>query len=155
MIYMLKRSSLTGDLDRSVPHYPEEDSKLRATSLRERRGGNCPNSLEVLQQLVRDEDGLHAFLVSSLPEEQSPATRRIVASFGEGTRINFDHCLCRSGYTEAASSYVIRSEESGSRTLVNYNNLPDITLQEFQEVLQRFSSYGEDTWWHFEVSGRS
>ena len=35
-----------------VPRYPEEDSKLRATSFTKRRGGNTPNTLEVLQQLV-------------------------------------------------------------------------------------------------------
>ena len=38
-----------------VPYFPEQDSKLRATGLTKRRGGNCPNSLEVLQQLIHEE----------------------------------------------------------------------------------------------------
>ncbi|KAH6626184.1 hypothetical protein B0J18DRAFT_408543 [Chaetomium sp. MPI-SDFR-AT-0129] len=36
----------------TIPHFPTEDSKLRATALQVRRGGNCPNSLEVLAQLL-------------------------------------------------------------------------------------------------------
>lgn len=38
-----------------VPRYPEEDSKLRATSLTKRRGGNTPNTLEVLEQMINVE----------------------------------------------------------------------------------------------------
>ena len=41
----------------TVPQFPEEDSKLRATSFTRRRGGNTPNTLEVLQQLVAFEYG--------------------------------------------------------------------------------------------------
>ena len=46
--------------------------------------------------------------------------------------MDLSQCIYRSGHTEAASSYIIKSTGSGSRTIVNYNNLPEMTLAEFQ-----------------------
>ncbi|KAM5342602.1 hypothetical protein ACJ41O_013568 [Fusarium nematophilum] len=133
-----------------VPFFPSEDSKLRATSLNIRRGGNCPNSLEVLEQLLTERDVLEVHLVSPLPSASSPATRRIISSFGPVSKIDFRHCLYREESTEAASSYIIRSEASGSRTLVNYNDLPEMTVEEFEPIVRSFAPTHE-TWWHFEV----
>ncbi|KAJ3458539.1 hypothetical protein FSOLCH5_010453 [Fusarium solani] len=137
-----------------VPFFPSEDSKLRATSLSIRRGGNCPNSLEVLEQLLVDHDALQLHLVSPLPNASSSATRRIISSFGPESNINFHHCIYRDASTEAASSYIIRSEESGSRTLVNYNDLPEMTRDEFEPIARSFNP-GQETWWHFEVGSMS
>ncbi|KAK2065618.1 D-sorbose [Colletotrichum caudatum] len=151
----------------SVPHFPEEDSKLRATSLRIRRGGNCPNTLEVLQQLLASDvrvssppTSLQMHLVSPLPERQSQATAQIIASLqstaGGASRkgagapaIDFDHCLFREGHQAPASSYVIRSEATGTRTIVNHNDLPEMTVPEFLRVAEAFRGLGR-TWWHFE-----
>ncbi|KAH8130299.1 Ribokinase-like protein [Trichoderma asperelloides] len=134
----------------SVPHCPEEDEKLRASSLSIRRGGNCPNSLEVLQQLVQpQQDAVRMYLISPLPSKLSPATQRIKASFGESSPVSLEHILYRETHTEAASSYIIRSEQTGSRTLVNYNDLPEMTVSEFEAVVRRFSP-DDETWWHFE-----
>ena len=137
-----------------MPQYPEEDSKLRATDLSVRRGGNCANTLEVLGQLLEGEGiqdvGLH--LVSCLPSSESAGARKILDSFGADSRINFRHCLYREGCTEPASSYIIRSETSGSRTIVNYNDLPEMTEDEFSRIADAFRSDIEgDTWWHFEA----
>ncbi|RSL40227.1 hypothetical protein CEP53_013507 [Fusarium sp. AF-6] len=132
-----------------VPFFPSEDSKLRATSLSIRRGGNCPNSLEVLEQLLTGHDALQLHLVSPLPNASSSATRRIISSFGPKSNISFNHCIYRDASTEAASSYIIRSEESGSRTLVNYNDLPEMTRDEFEPIVRSFDP-GQETWWHFE-----
>ena len=46
--------------------------------------------------------------------------------------MDLSQCIYRSGHTEAASSYIIKSTGSGSRTIVNYNDLPEMTLAEFQ-----------------------
>ncbi len=91
-----------------------------------RRGGNCANSLEVLQQLISRErhPDVRLHLVSCLPRASSAGARSILASFGAGTSINFDHCLYREGSSEPASSYILRSQASGSRTIVNYNDIP-------------------------------
>ncbi|KAH6686717.1 hypothetical protein F5X68DRAFT_207777 [Plectosphaerella plurivora] len=173
----------------SVPHFPEEDSKLRATSLSVRRGGNCPNSLEVLQQLLRSSAGIssgsnsddkaaaatpafsglqagrgtriQAHLVSPLPGRASAATAQIKSSFGarQGPDgIDFSRCLYREGHEAPASSYVLRSAATGSRTVVNHNDLPDMTVEEFTAVVEslqadeaeRDQGRPRQWWWHFE-----
>jgi ketohexokinase len=89
----------------TVPHFPHQDSKLRAKSLLKRRGGNTPNSLEVLRQLVDDEfqpvvttqagerstgrvtdeaAALKLHLISTLPSQESPQTAFLTSSFGSG-----------------------------------------------------------------------
>ncbi|KAJ3497829.1 hypothetical protein NLG97_g1603 [Lecanicillium saksenae] len=149
----------------TVPHYPEEDTKLRASNLEVRRGGNCPNSLEVLQQLIprrgwqkreanpsahrqgHSEHGLH--LVACLPKRDSPATHQVIQSFGSDTPVSFKHCIHREGATEAASSYIIRSQRTDSRTLVNHNPLDEMTVAEFGAIAGDFRDKGQ-SWWHFE-----
>ncbi|KAK3984793.1 Ketohexokinase [Cladorrhinum sp. PSN332] len=144
----------------TVPQFPEEDSKLRATDLRVRRGGNCPNSLEVLQQLLsagQHQDSIRSHLVSCLPGAGTAATRKILSSFGDqdARLVDFTHCLYREEHDEPASSYIIRSTKSGSRTIVNYNDLPEMTVAEFEEIVRAFLSEsgnhnGDGCWWHFE-----
>ncbi|KAH7632969.1 hypothetical protein B0T09DRAFT_318374 [Sordaria sp. MPI-SDFR-AT-0083] len=203
--------------------FPEEDSKLRATALQVRRGGNCPNTVEVLQQLLLSGGGLDTsssqtqqvsaadaaavtplpskqqqpqqqlklHLVSILPDVESSATRKVLSSFATppalqsspsydseslsesvtgaapttATSVDFGHCLYRKGHHEAASSYIIRSGATGSRTIVNYNDLPEMTTDEFVNIVHGFAAmpedqshdgstsnlFGEDYWWHFEV----
>jgi hypothetical protein len=144
-----------------VPHFPEEDSKLRATCLEVRRGGNCPNSLEVLQQLLRHSSTTEAtlvrpHLVSVLPATDSPASSRIRSSFGHDTLVDFQHCLYREGHMEPASSYIIQSRATDTRTIVNHSDLPDMTVRELTQVADRFKAgtagceVEEETLWHFE-----
>ncbi|KAH6658349.1 Ribokinase-like protein [Truncatella angustata] len=133
----------------SVPYFPEEDSKLRATSLKVRRGGNCPNSLEVLQQLLAQRPGHNVtpYLISVLPSKSSQATASIKASFGSDSIVDLTRCIYREQHSDPASSYIIRSEDTGSRTSVNFNDLPDMTGDEF---LAAASGLQGRTWWHFE-----
>ncbi|KAK8047790.1 hypothetical protein PG996_015854 [Apiospora saccharicola] len=125
----------------SVPHFPEEDSKLRATSLSVRRGGNCPNSLEVLQQLLKaQQEGeghkvVRPYLISCLPSAEGPASARVRDSFGPDSPVDFTRCIYREQHDQPASSYIIRSEAAGTRTLVNYNDLPEMTVLEFQAAI--------------------
>ncbi|SPN98912.1 uncharacterized protein DNG_01951 [Cephalotrichum gorgonifer] len=152
----------------SVPHYPEEDSKLRAQTLSTRRGGNCPNTTEVLSQLLTPDAELH--LISCLPDASSAAAAKIKASFsspsstssgeqraGEvgvqrGARVDLSMCIHRAGIEEAASSFVIRSVKTGSRTIVNYSGLEEMSADEFRAVADgvRESGGAEESWWHFE-----
>ncbi|PHH72759.1 hypothetical protein CDD80_4282 [Ophiocordyceps camponoti-rufipedis] len=138
----------------SVPHYPEEDSKLRATSLSIRRGGNCANALEVLQQLLRQDEGggrhVRPHLVSVLPSRSSTATGRIRASFGDAPLVDLSHCLYRHGHDEPAASYIIRSQATTSRTIVNHMDLPEMTTDEFAVVIDALAE-ADSSWWHFEV----
>ena len=113
-----------------VPHFPIEDEKLRAKALTRRRGGNTANSLEVLSQLQRhDPEGAHLsptslHLLAMLPEEQSAASEFISTSL-PGVNIS-DVSLFRNQHQEAASSYIIQSEEKRSRTIVSINQLPEM-----------------------------
>lgn len=138
----------------TVPHFPAEDSKLRATALQVRRGGNCPNTLEVLAQLLATSDlrtQITPHLISCLPDPSAPATRKILSSFGPGqAEIDFSHCLYRTGHDEPATSFIMRSEAAGTRTIVNFNNLPEMTLDEFERIADQMRARGEDCWWHFE-----
>ncbi|KAL2874526.1 hypothetical protein SGCOL_010300 [Colletotrichum sp. CLE4] len=125
--------------------------------------------MEVLQQLLRAEHLPHSqtgpltmHLISPLPKRQSQATAQIIASFppapdGGGdaaaaaaVEIDFDHCLFREDHQAPASSYIFRSEATGSRTIVNHNDLPDMTTDEFLNVIEAFRGTSGQTWWHFE-----
>ncbi|KAK7965960.1 uncharacterized protein PG986_000237 [Apiospora aurea] len=140
----------------SVPRFPEEDSKLRATSLSVRRGGNCPNSLEVLQQLLKaQEQGqqshkVRPYLISCLPSAEGPASARVRDSFGPDSPVDFTRCIYREQHDQPASSYIIRSEATGTRTLVNYNDLPEMSVHEFQAAIEGLGRRN-DMWVHFEV----
>ncbi|KAK5240808.1 hypothetical protein LTR20_002098 [Exophiala xenobiotica] len=136
-----------------VSYYPSEDEKLRATDISHRRGGNVPNTLEVLQQLVhQDKDRGHApplSLCSVMPSASSVGSGKIKASFGPN--VDLSHCLYREQCVGPASSYIIRSSSTGSRTIVNYNDLPEMTSAEFAAVADSFGSEAETTtWYHFE-----
>lgn len=134
-----------------------------------RRGGNGANTLEVLSHLREvsrhipngpkraDLDDLRPAKLSMmavLPNAQSTASKMIKASL---PGVNLKQCIYRDDHEEAASSYIIRSTQSGSRTIVNHNALLDMTLEEFIERAQEFNEEDRDTndgtceWWHFEV----
>lgn len=138
-------------LPSSVPRYPCEDEKLRASRIFQRRGGNCPNTLEVLSQLLAvSKNGKISLALSSvLPSRSSPGTEQIVSSLGHA--VDLTQCIYREEHKEPASSYVIRSSATDSRTIVNYNELPEMTCEEFFLTAERLGN--ELTWCHFEVGG--
>ncbi|KAI4276237.1 MAG: hypothetical protein LQ337_002636 [Flavoplaca oasis] len=140
--------TITG-LSFRVDHYPAEDEKLRASSILRRRGGNCPNTLEILQQLLDYDDvaaPIHLALLSVLPSSSSPAYQEIKSSFQPSTDLS--NCICREEISEPASSYIIRSQQADSRTIINYNGLPEMTVQEFVSVATRLGDMLG--WCHFE-----
>ncbi|KAL9617860.1 MAG: hypothetical protein Q9204_008453, partial [Flavoplaca sp. TL-2023a] len=132
-----------------VDHYPAEDEKLRASSILRRRGGNCPNTLEILQQLLDCDDvaaPIHLALLSVLPASSSPAYQEIKSSFQPSTDLS--NCICREDSSEPASSYIIRSRWADSRTIINYNGLPEMTVQEFVSITTKLGDLL--AWCHFE-----
>jgi ketohexokinase len=131
-----------------VDHYPPEDEKLRASRLEKRRGGNVPNTLEVMQQLLQwQRASVPLVLVAVMPSSSSPATQQIQSSLGPG--VDFSHCLYRELSSEAPSSYIIKSLATDSRTLVNYNDLAEMTADEFNKAADNLS--GTALVYHFEV----
>ncbi|KAL4988230.1 Ribokinase-like protein [Aspergillus falconensis] len=133
----------------TTPHYPGEDDKLRATRIARRRGGNCPNTLEVLQQLVTQTSPGQKTplnLIAVLPAQSSVASKQIRDAFEP--QVSLSHCIYRQEFEEPASSYIIKSQASGSRTIVNYNELPEMRLEEFIQIAEKLGTKAE--WYHFE-----
>ncbi|EDU50083.1 ketohexokinase [Pyrenophora tritici-repentis Pt-1C-BFP] len=143
----------------TVPHFPIEDEKLRARGLSRRRGGNTANSLEVLSQLQNQDPtittktsgaaALH--LLAVLPDEHSASAKFICESIPGVNTAGVS--LFRHGYEEAASSYIIQSQETRSRTIVSINQLPEMKFEEFKQRIEAFAlplSAEEKVWVHFE-----
>ena len=132
-----------------VDHYPGEDEKLRASSISRRRGGNAPNLIEVLQELLEstEMEQMSLKIVAVLPARLSAGTKQVEESFTSG--VDLQHCLCREAFGEPASSYIIRSRSSGSRTIVNYNDLPEMTAEEFFQIANNIDP--KSSWFHFEA----
>lgn len=102
----------------------------------------------MLQQYAPANLALH--LVTVLPNRESAATKKVVSSFAGG-RVNLTHSVYREDHTEAASCYVLHSQATGSRTIVNHNGLDDMTTEEFINIAAAFKDRERQTWWHFEV----
>ncbi|KAF2665943.1 putative PfkB family kinase [Microthyrium microscopicum] len=134
----------------SVPHFPGEDDKLRASNITRRRGGNAPNTVDVLQQLFASDDeadrtiGLNLIVV--LPNRASPAVQEIQRSLGSGKAIT--KSIYREDYFEASSSYIIKNLATDSRTIISYNSLQDMNFEEFTQIAGSFGN--EAVWYHFE-----
>jgi ketohexokinase len=98
----------------SLPWYPEEDQKLRATGLTTRVGGNIPNTLDVLSQVVVPVDRL---VFVSVYAEKMVSKRLTDTLVQKSVEVNGIWRDC----PENPRSWILRSEKTGSRTIVNYN----------------------------------
>lgn len=142
----------------SVPNYPIEDEKLRATALTRRRGGNCGNSLEVLSQLnnnnhtVEPANTTMLHLLTALPNRNSVATQFIHASLP--ANVDMTSCIYRANFEEAASSYILQNAENQSRTIVSWSPFHEMEVNEFVQSVEGlvWKSHVEngDVWCHFE-----
>jgi len=126
----------TLDIVNEVSAYPAEDAELRSLRRRILSGGNAANTLAVLGQLG------HACVWAGT-----------LGSDTEGAEVLRD--LERRGIVTAAcvrhrhgitpTSYVVLSRDTGSRTIVHYRDLPELSAEEFARV--RLKGYD---WVHFE-----
>jgi ketohexokinase len=65
--------------------------------------------------------------------------------------VQLDSCIYREIFSEPASSYIIASQATGSRTIVNYNELPEMTHIEFATAVEPLHAVTGRLWFHFEV----
>jgi len=102
-----------------------------------------------MQQLLQREGDVSGSLIlfAVLPSKSSLATQQIKSSLDPS--IDLSHCLYREQCAEAPSSYITRSLATGSRTIVNYNDLPEMTTNEFRSMADEISD--EASMYHFEV----
>lgn len=105
----------------------------------------------MLQQLGESDDNAHLIFLGTLPARTSPATKLITDSL---SGIDLRHCIYRDECQEASSSYILKSEAADSRTIVNYNELPEMSVKEFTDAARNIASgvqTGGQFWFHFEV----
>lgn len=133
---MLGVGVATLDIVLEVAAFPQEDQEVRALARSRRRGGNAANSLGLLAQLghaatwmgVIGDDPDAQFVVEALTQD-GVAHDRAVRVPGAGV----------------PTSYVCLSQARGSRTILHYRDLPELTAAEFARVpLAGFD------WVHFE-----
>lgn len=86
-------------------------------------------------------------LVTVLPARSSVASQQLISDLEP--RIRMGNCFYREGFEEPASSYIIKSQATGSRTIVNYNALPEMEVAELIHVLDGLAP--DTAWFHFEV----
>ena len=126
----------TLDIINLVEHFPQEDEELRATSQRIVCGGNATNTASVLVQL-----GHEVELATTLADEpdadriKRQLTTRQVAT-------NFCQILTNG---KVPTSYITLNQQTGSRTIVHYRDLPEYDYAYFKRIpLESFD------WFHFE-----
>jgi ketohexokinase len=102
----------------------------------------------VLQQLLslRSPTDVKLVLAAAMPSSSSAAVQKIQASLGD---VDLDSCFYREDVQEAASSCIIRSEATNSRTIVTHNALPEMRFDEFVRLADSLGS--DAAWYHFEV----
>jgi hypothetical protein len=102
---------------------------------------------------LQDQEPVGLSLLAVLPNAASTAAEQVKSSLRGAA---FDYCIYREDCKEAASSYIIRSQENGSRTIVNYNELAEMAVEEFIEIAEKERTQGrkDGVWWHFEVGVR-
>ena len=124
------------DIINEVAAYPPEDAELRASGRRILRGGNTANTLAVLSQL-----GHGCAWAGTLGRDSEGAqVREDLNSRG----IDTGSCVCHA-HGSTPTSYVILSRANGSRTIIHFRDLPELSATDFARV--RLDGYD---WVHFE-----
>lgn len=126
----------TLDIVNQVSAYPAEDDEIRATAQTIRRGGNATNTAVVLSQLGHQVDWAGALV-------QQPNNAAITEDL---INHNIGMQYCQSVTTGTMpTSYIILSEQTGSRTIVHMRDCPEYRFADFQRIaLTAFD------WLHFE-----
>lgn len=135
MAKILCTGIVTLDIVNTVSHYPLEDEELRASEQDRRQGGNAANTANMLAQ--------HSDDVSLLSVIADDADGQWLARQLGASGINTDYCPTVSGTTP--TSYITRNQKTGSRTIVHYRDLPEMSYAQFEQVdLKAFDTF------HFE-----
>lgn len=124
------------DIVLSVPHYPKEDEELRANSRQYEVGGNIANALYVLNQLQHQ-----CHIMTTMGGDD--ASKQLIKGLQKnGIRTEL---IQRHIQGETPTSYILRNQESGSRTISHYRNLAELSFDFFAKTeIETFD------WVHFE-----
>lgn len=73
-------------------------------------------------------------------------------SFSED--VNLESCIFRDDREDAAASWIVKSMQANTRTIVNFNDLSEMALGEFVDRVAPLlgnEERSEEIWVHFEV----
>jgi len=125
----------TLDYTLDVSEFPSEDSEIRALAATVQPGGNAANTAYVLAQA-----GHQAQLAAVLATDpEGAALQALLERRGVGCAA----CVRHPGQTPA--SHILRSQTTGSRTIVHYRDLPELSAAEFARI-----DLTTADWVHFE-----
>ena len=136
MAKVLGIGNATLDIIHVVARYPDENEEIRCRRRFVRRGGNAANTLVVLSQL-----GITCSWAGVLVNN---ADGQIILDDLHRYGIDTAPCRClESGCVPISSVYL--SEQTGSRSIVHYRDLPEYAAVDFESIeLDAFD------WLHFE-----
>ncbi len=136
MSHILAVGIATLDIINIVDEYPKEDTEMRATEQRVCRGGNATNTLVVLSQLQHQCTWAGVWV-------DEPDGRIMLKDL---QRYNIDTHYCHvEKQGKVPTSYIMISQQTGSRTIVHYRNIPEFSFEQFKKIdLTRLD------WLHFE-----
>lgn len=127
----------TLDIINSVGDFPAEDSEVRALEQNIRRGGNVTNTLAILSQL-----GHQCYWAGTLANESDT---QLITSDLERYKINIEYAnTFNTG--KIPTSYITLNQSNGSRTIVHYRDLPELSFNDFKKI-----DLSEIDWIHFEA----
>lgn len=135
----MSRILLTGiavlDIINYVDHYPHEDEEMRAVDQRIQVGGNASNTAMMLAQAG------HVCDLSAVIADEADG-RRIIEELNK-QKVGTDYIDFQPGKTPA--SYININQKTGSRTIVHYRDLPELSFSVFETI-----AVNEYDWLHFE-----
>ena len=126
------------DIILHVDEYPSEDEKIHTSNVESRRGGNSGNSLQVLCQLNTLKK---IYFLGAFGGSVEDSLTQDLLEKG----ICLDYSVFRP-QVENSSSWIIST--GVSRTVINYNPVKDMTLDEFS--ICKSSLHSSRNWFHFE-----
>ncbi len=127
----------TVDIVNVTDGFPAEDEEVRALDQSIRRGGNVTNSLVVLSQL-----GHQCTWLGTLADD---INSEIITIDLARNKVDFTHCQ-RIENTRTPTSYITLNRNNGSRTIVHYRDLPELS----QFAINGFL-LANTHWLHFEA----
>lgn len=136
MSKILVVGNATFDILHSLDHYPREDEELRATAQRLARGGNAANTACVLAQ--------HGHRVSFAGTLADDVYAQLIRTDLTGCGVDVQYCESIAGGASPLSCITL-NQQTGSRTIVHYRDLPEYTTARFAGIPLR-----EYDWFHFE-----
>jgi len=137
MSHILTVGIATLDIINLVDHYPAEDEEMRAVDQHIESGGNAANTASVLAQYGHKVDfaGTLAHEPDGYRIEQQLKAKHVATGFCRHVKKG-----------KAPISYITLNQQTGSRTIVHYRDLPEYDYQHFHQIpLEEFD------WFHFEA----